>query len=287
MKATVLGTGGAAGYPSPWCKCDNCTEAKRRGGKNIRGHSSLFIHPNVLIDLPPDLPLLAHRANVDLSLVTQILITHTHPDHFYPDLLVWHSFSSNTALDNFGCFQNVEELHVFGSVSACRKVLSVLSKNASRDIFYNIIVHPIAPWRSFMVSHFQITAVPANHHVDQDDALNFIISDGLKTLGYFIDTGAISGEVTNFLLKQKIKFDAILIDAGGGLRRAAEYTGGHMSIEMIKVLVGQWRENDILHEKSQVILSHLTHHSPPHDLFVGVAQKHNLVLAYDGLEVII
>lgn len=51
MKLTLLGTGAGEGYPGFWCECTNCTEARKLGGKNIRGNGCAMLDQDVLIDM--------------------------------------------------------------------------------------------------------------------------------------------------------------------------------------------------------------------------------------------
>jgi len=55
MQLTFLGTAAAEGYPAIACGCDNCTVARRRGGRDLRKRSHAIIDDDLLIDLGPDL----------------------------------------------------------------------------------------------------------------------------------------------------------------------------------------------------------------------------------------
>ena len=49
MKITFLGTAAAEGIPALFCNCQCCTEARRRGGKNLRTRSQSLINDDLLI----------------------------------------------------------------------------------------------------------------------------------------------------------------------------------------------------------------------------------------------
>ena len=88
MKIQYLGTAAAEGYPALFCECENCTKAKKLGGKNIRSRSQALIDDKLLIDYNADTNLhyITHKFN--LPNIKHCLITHGHHDHFYPmDLL--------------------------------------------------------------------------------------------------------------------------------------------------------------------------------------------------------
>src|SRR5438067_11371817 len=83
MELTFLGTAAAEGYPAPWCRCANCDGARARGGRDLRGRSTLLVNDDLLIDLGPDLVSGAIRTGRALDGVRWILVTHSHGDHLY------------------------------------------------------------------------------------------------------------------------------------------------------------------------------------------------------------
>ena len=54
FEALILGTAAAEGVPALFCGCPACKMAREVGGKEIRARQSLFIAPDILIDLGPD-----------------------------------------------------------------------------------------------------------------------------------------------------------------------------------------------------------------------------------------
>ena len=50
MKLTYLGTAAAEGWPAVFCNCENCKEAARLGGRNIRTRSQALVNDDLLLD---------------------------------------------------------------------------------------------------------------------------------------------------------------------------------------------------------------------------------------------
>lgn len=54
MKIRYLGTAAAEGWPALFCSCPICTQARERGGKNLRTRTQAVLDGELLIDFPPD-----------------------------------------------------------------------------------------------------------------------------------------------------------------------------------------------------------------------------------------
>ena len=83
MRVLFLGTGAAEGYPAIFCECAHCTTARARGGRNLRRRSALLVNDDLLIDMGPDLVASMHATGTNLGRVANMLITHSHGDHFH------------------------------------------------------------------------------------------------------------------------------------------------------------------------------------------------------------
>ena len=112
MDVVLLGTGGADGWPNPWCTCASC-EAQAREG-HVRAQTSALVDGDLLLDLGPDVPRSALRLGRSLAAVRTVLLTHAHPDHTGPPALLWRSWSTRADVP----------LRVVGppaAVAACRE----------------------------------------------------------------------------------------------------------------------------------------------------------------------
>ena len=96
MEALVLGTGSADGWPNPWCRCASCT-AERAAGR-VRGSTAVLVDGVLLIDCGPDVPRAAASAGASLAGVRTLLLTHAHPDHLAPEVLLARSWTDAATL---------------------------------------------------------------------------------------------------------------------------------------------------------------------------------------------
>ncbi|MGH2371237.1 MAG: MBL fold metallo-hydrolase, partial [Chloroflexota bacterium] len=89
MKLTFLGTAAAEGFPALWCRCERCTVARQRGGRNLRFRAAALVNDDLLLDAGPDIVASAIRLGVDLAPVQALLVTHPHADHLDPTIFSW------------------------------------------------------------------------------------------------------------------------------------------------------------------------------------------------------
>ena len=110
MEVVVLGTGAADGWPSPFCECLSCTDQRDR--RAVRTPTAALLDGAVLIDAGPTVPSGIARTGRSLRDVRHVLITHAHPDHLDPALLLWLDWNPTP-----------HTLHVWGPaavIAACR-----------------------------------------------------------------------------------------------------------------------------------------------------------------------
>ena len=89
MELLLLGTAAAEGWPAPYCVCEFCEAARRRGGPNLRSRSGALIDDDLKIDHSADTVLHMQRVGRSLAKVRTILFTHQHSDHIIPLEMQW------------------------------------------------------------------------------------------------------------------------------------------------------------------------------------------------------
>lgn len=89
MKIRYWGTAAAEGIPSLFCSCPRCVEAREKKGKFIRTRSQLLIDDTLLVDFNADTYMHSLKYDFDLGKLKDVLITHVHEDHFYPNDILY------------------------------------------------------------------------------------------------------------------------------------------------------------------------------------------------------
>ena len=279
MKITVLGSGGGEGFPATFCGCDHCVAARLAGGKSIRTLSQTLINDDLLIDFPSDTSLHALRHGLNIGDVPNLLITHAHHDHFAPQLL----FSRGGVYAH-----NLKHgtLNIYGSSFVKEVWESVCSTySINKTVYDNISLNEILPYETKRVGRYDVTALPAKHGGDKLKALNYIISDGEKTLIYFHDTGFPELSVLDFIKGQE-KFRrvaCVMMDATMGYFDTPD-TKGHMSFDQDKRLKELLIKLDIATESTVFVANHITHNgAETHDKIEEIFSGSGIKTSYDSM----
>ena len=214
MMFRFLGTGSAWGTPSVWCTCPRCKEARKLGGRNIRGQSCAHIAPNILIDIPVELRLQAPRFDVDLSRIEHLHITHSHGDHFCPELLLLRrseyecSITGNTLREPH---MDVPILNVYGN----SKVIDGIVAKLGNDIRHcSLELHTVECYREYAVGDFTFVPLLSSHIAPGEQPLNYIIhKDGRRVL-YACDSFRFSPETWRVICEHR--YDLVVIECSRG-----------------------------------------------------------------------
>ena len=127
MKITYLGTAASEGLPAPFCTCPVCQKARQEGGKSVRTRTQALVDESLLIDFPPDTYLHWLRNNFDFLKVTDLLVTHSHMDHWYPDDL-------QATVEPFGHHDPAYTLTLHGNEKVCRQLEEGMGAGGTQDL---------------------------------------------------------------------------------------------------------------------------------------------------------
>ena len=268
MKIHFLGSAASEGIPNPFCKCNICEKSRQKKGKNIRTRSAVIIDETMQIDLPPEYSYQLMEENIDATKITDLIFTHTHPDHFN----VGDLFSR---MEGYG-HQVTHPLQIYGNdraINGCLAVLSGYSKerfNLTRFI----------PFVTVEINGASVTPLLANHAEWEMCLVYFIEKDG-KTLFYGHDSGWFPKLTWDWLIGKKI--DITVLECTWGYNGNA-FSDGHMSIETVINTQKKLIAEGIHSHSSQLIVSHLSHNSSfMHEELVEIFEPYNIEVAYDGL----
>ncbi len=277
MKIKYMGTAAAEGIPGIFCQCQVCTKARQNKGKDIRGRSGIVIDDQLLIDCPPDIYMHSLNHNIDLSRIKDILITHTHSDHF--DV-------SELLMREPGCFCYINEGQQFVNLYGNEKVGDMLNLFLSfQSKTYNDIDYlrykKLNEFETVKISYYNVTPLLANH-TNPEKTLLYVLEKDNITFLYAHDTGVFKDKTFDFLKESKIQFDYISFDCTTGLENCT-YT--HMGIPNILTVKEKLEAQGNLKPTTKCIISHFSHNCGSiHEELVEGVKKYDFIVAYDGME---
>ncbi|MFM1965099.1 MAG: bifunctional adenosylcobinamide kinase/adenosylcobinamide-phosphate guanylyltransferase [Actinomycetota bacterium] len=251
MKVVVLGTGAADGWPSPFCECLSCADMRLRG--HVRTPTAALVDDVILIDAGPTVPSAAARAGASLRHVRHVLVTHGHPDHLDPALLLWLDWNPTP-----------HTVHLWGPpavVRACRDWIGPRTP---------IELHEVSPGDALTLptpsGDIRVRVIAARHEGRTPDevAAEAVIydvrsADGGRLL-YATDTGLID----DLEPIRDAAYDVILIEETFGDH--LDHGTGHLDLATLPIMLERLEHVGARTESTQVIAVHLGHHNPPEAL---------------------
>ena len=254
MELVFLGTG-AADWPEKYMKSND---------RNHRRYSCMLIDKKLLIDCGPHAFDTALDFGCEPSNITNILITHTHSDHFLK--------SAVTKFQSSG--SRVKQLDLYAH-SGALKTIGDLPGTAIYAVFSK---------RSFHIDGFTVKPLAANHHVtgSTEIPLHYIISSKERTILYASDGAWFLKQTWLELLK--VRFDAVIFDSTIGEIEGDRRIFEHNSLPMIRHMLKAMQNSGVVDDCSHIILTHLarTLHAS-HDETEITLKKEGLITAYDGM----
>ncbi len=268
MKLTYLGTAAAEGFPAVFCNCRHCIDARKIGGKNIRTRSQAIINDNLLLDIPADTYHHFLMNNIEGDKIENLLITHSHSDHFY-------KIELERRGGTYAKEMRVPTLNVFCGQGVYDKISTKIPKN--------VALNKIETFKPITVGNYRVTSFPANH-AEGDDA-RFYLIEGDKVILYAHDTGFFFGEVFEYFEKNNVKLDLISMDCTN-IDIPIEDIHPHMGIDNINRLVAKLTDMGVISDNTVKVINHFSHNARPihHELEERV-KDYGYIVSYDGLTV--
>lgn len=264
----LLGTAAAEGWPAAYCDCQACTEARRRGGPNIRSHSGALIDDDLKIDHGPATVDQMQRARRSLANVRTILFTHQHGDHLYAvDLKRASPPSTTTAGD--------EPIAVYGN----EHVLAEIRRVYSEPERWRLDLRPLLPLTPITTpTGDTVLPLPAAH---APGSLMFRITRGGRHILYGHDSG-IYPKAALDALGDGVPLDVALFDCThGGQSHKCEH---HLSIEAMLQMVDELRGRGAIVDGTRLIATHFSHNGGLlHEELIQRLTPHGIEVAYDGM----
>jgi phosphoribosyl 1,2-cyclic phosphodiesterase len=282
VKFTFLGTAAANAFPEAFCRCVNCTEARRLGGPSLRKRTAALINDDLLLDLGPDIMTAAQLHDCPLHNVRYCLQTHPHADHLDLSHLLSRSPDFGTA--------GAPCLHFYASAETMARAAQTFDRDLSGDPFLdpatqqqlNYQTEIIEPLRPFAIGPYRVIAFPANHAPGMG-ALLYAIEEVAtnRSILYGTDTAIFFEEMWAALHQHNLRFDLVVLDHTYGPEQpGSDHLSAHQVIEQMERL----RAEGLLKDDGRVFATHIAHEgNPAHPTLVAFAQAHGYEIGYDGL----
>ena len=212
MKITWLGTAAAEGVPALFCDCPQCAAARKAGGQEIRTRAGALIDGCLKLDFGPDSYIQMLRAGLDFHTLENILITHTHEDHFaYWD--IQYRLKPYSQLP-----ESAPPLTVWGNARAGDMLAGFLKPGV-------LEFRLMEPFQPRQVGGYRVTALEAVHAREERALFYLIEKDGASIL-YAHDTDEFTEADMEFLAGRHIGL--ISMDCTNGVLEL-DYIG-HMGL---------------------------------------------------------
>ncbi len=269
MQLTFLGTGASEGYPAPFCRCERCQEARRRGGRNLRLRACLLVNDDLLVDYN-DVIASCALYGVELSAIQTLVVTHSHADHWQPDEIFIRAEPFRLT--------PVPELAIYGPKDA----IAMLGQGAA-DSFRSperacYQAHVVAPGDVWQAGRYTLRAFHATHGTE--DPLLYSIDDGQRRLLYSTDTGLYSPE-TWALIRQG-QYDVVVMDETMGTV-PTKVGAGHMGLDAVIAYRQAFEKEGLLKPGARFIAHHFSHGANPcHEELVQALNPYGIDVAFDG-----
>lgn len=268
MKIRYLGTAAFEGTPAMYCNCRICSHARQQPGRNVRTRSQAVINSDLLIDYPPDTYFHTLHMGLDLRTIQNILITHSHSDHFYPEDLDHNRFPCAVK-------EAFHTVCVYGN----QKVMGLLSELYGDGAHNHLQFSKAEVFEPFTAGKYKITPLPALHDPGEACLLYLIEFQG-KRLLYGNDTGFLNQACMDWIRGQQL--DLISLDCTQGKHRDGNNHMGYLDV--IQQLDRFWDNGNVGTDTIKVA-QHFSHYGDVlYEEYLDLFSSYGIITAYDGLE---
>ncbi|MBP3917631.1 MAG: hypothetical protein J6I50_00490 [Clostridia bacterium] len=280
MKFRFLGTAAAEGIPALWCRCERCVRSRTLGGRAVRTRSQAIVDDTLLIDFPSDTYKHFLDNRLDLTAVTDCIITHSHSDHLYATDL-------SMLAPGFSHVQEGYHLSIFGTDKVGEKVLPAITAPERQNLAHFTEIHP---FETFSAGKYTVTALPSIHDPNAGPVFYMIENPTEKnkngqpkTILYAHDTHYFRDDVWEYFSSHKVHFDLVSLDCTNACLPLTYV--GHMGLHENVLVRERMYACGFADEDTLFFCNHFSHNgiSVVYDDFVLLAAKEGFSVSYDGM----
>lgn len=269
MDVRLLGSAAAEGWPALFCECPACEEARRRGGPNLRRRTAYAVNDDTLVDFGPDMHWQVTEFGIDLARTNHIIFTHSHGDHLSPLEFCWRRTGYSVV---------TRDLNIYGN----EQVLSRISEQISADWQrYRLQPHTVRPFEPFVAGRLRVFPVEAQHAGPEEHALNYVISDGDRSVLIANDTGW--WEEPTWQALKGFSFDAAILECTY-VHREPNARLYHLGTDAVLAVKKELEHLGCIRSTTRVLVNHFSHNGfTLHEELCDFFAPHGIEVGFDGM----
>ena len=274
MKLHYLGTAAAEGWPALFCNCENCRRARLAKGKNYRSRPQVLIDGKLMMDFGPDTFYHMMKYDLDFTDVRQVLLTHSHTDHFYSTELILRAMP-------YAFDRDKNKMILYGNEKCHWMFLRTLQvEDDSENMRDCVGFQQIEAFQTIQAGDYQVTSLQAIHDPKEECLIYLIRDQEGKTFLYANDTGYFPESTWQAL--EGCKLDGISLDCTLGKNPTME--AGHMGLYANRKVVERLRSMGCIGDNTKIVLTHFSHNGGLlHEELEEETKKDGFIIAYDGM----
>ena len=275
-----LGTGAGEGTPDPFCTCRVCENARRVGGKEIR-ERSFFMADDILLDPGNDYFSQCAKYGLRMSDFRNILISHTHSDHFCPNM-IWERFAARAGLEN--------ELNICLSREALRFFEERYPIIGDRAWLNGINLKVLEAGQCYEIGTWKVTPLRGRHSTGfERNSFNYILEKPGMKLYYALDSGYYLDDTFEAL--ENAKLDVLIMECTNPIidHRVSGKNDGHMDYFTALECLDELYKRGAITASTRVYFTHISPNTYTHAEFSAhletLTLPYRIEAAYDGMEI--
>ena len=281
-----LGTSAGEGIPNPFCQCEFCENARRKGGKEVRTRSSFKVDEKVLIDMGADYFAQGALLGERFDTVEHVLFTHTHPDHFDYNFLWERSVRTKGELPPLKVYFVEEGMDIIDEFLMKSRVTDGREEYTRPE---DVEFVKLKFGEACRVGDYEVIPFRGNHSTNfEKNSANYLIRSQERSLYYALDSGYFLSETFEALKGERL--DIFIGECTFPMigRDFVDEFAGHMDINTCLKNLDHLYQQGTITESTKVYLTHigpLATHEELCDYFGKLELPYKITVAYDGLAI--